>query len=74
MVMEKDVLNLEAEQIRGYCLEAAALKEEKDNLMFETKLQAASIMAMEKERDILNVEAEQIRGHCNRAAELKDEN
>jgi hypothetical protein len=51
-------------------MEAAALKEQRDNLMLETKRQAANIVAMENERDVLNLEAEEIRGKCTEAAAL----
>jgi hypothetical protein len=47
MKMKRDALFLEADQLRGQCKEAAALKNDRDSLILEFKRQAANILAIE---------------------------
>jgi hypothetical protein len=73
VVEDRDALKLEAEQLRGQCVDAAALKEQRDSLILKAEHQAANIVAIEKERDALKLETEQLRGQCKDSAALKEQ-
>jgi hypothetical protein len=82
---ERDALKLDVGNVRSLHEEVAALNKqldnvitdqlpkERDDLIFESKRQAADMEAMQKDNDALKRETEYLRSQCNNVAAIKEQ-